>query len=66
MSFTKWMMMLVAVALTSAGCKSEVSTTKDSVKIEAEVPKVEVNKTPDLDPRTDDDVDVKTPNTSNP
>jgi hypothetical protein len=47
------------------GCRAEVKPTKDSTKIEVEVPKVEVKKTPDLDPRTDDDVDVKTPSTSN-
>jgi hypothetical protein len=39
-----------------------VETTDDSVKMEAEVPKVEIGEeTPDLDPRTDDDVDVDTP-----
>jgi hypothetical protein len=43
------------------GCRAEVKSTPDSNKIEVEVPKVEVNKTPDLDPKTDDDVDVKTP-----
>jgi hypothetical protein len=44
------------------GCTGNVETTDDSVKIEAEVPKVEVgDETPDLDPRTDDDVDIDTP-----
>jgi hypothetical protein len=50
-----------AVALT-AGCSAKVETTDDSVKLEAELPKVEVGeKTPDLDPSTDDDVDIDTP-----
>jgi hypothetical protein len=45
-----------------SGCKAEVSQTDDSTKLEVEGPKVEVGeKTPDLDPRTDDDVDVNTP-----
>lgn len=44
------------------GCRAEVKSTPNSNKIEVEVPKVEVNKTPDLNPQTDDDVDVKTPN----
>jgi hypothetical protein len=44
------------------GCTGNVETTDDSTKIEAEVPKVEVgDETPDLDPRTDDDVDIDTP-----
>jgi hypothetical protein len=52
----------VAFAVCSAGCTSDVKTTDDSIKVEAEVPKVEVGEeTPDLDPRTDDDVDVDTP-----
>jgi hypothetical protein len=45
-----------------AGCTGDVETTDDSIKTEIETPKVEVgDKTPDLDPRTDDDVDVDTP-----
>jgi hypothetical protein len=56
-----------AISLTMAlaalgGCKAEVSQTDDSTKVEVEGPKVEVGeKTPDLDPRTDHDVDVDTP-----
>lgn len=50
-----------ALALT-AGCSAKVESTDDSVKLEAELPKVEVGeKAPDLDPRTDDDVDIDTP-----
>jgi hypothetical protein len=54
---------LVSTALAvMGGCKAEVSQTDDSTKLEVEGPKVEVGeKTPDLDPRTDDDVDVDTP-----
>lgn len=48
-------------ALLANGCRAKVEPTADSVKIEAEVPKIEIKKTPDLDPRTDDDVDIKTP-----
>lgn len=51
----------LAVALVAAGCTGSATTTEDSTKLEVELPKVEVNETPDLDPRTDDDVDVKTP-----
>jgi hypothetical protein len=44
------------------GCTSKVETTEDSTKVEAEVPKVEVGEQPvDLDPSTDDDLDVDTP-----
>ena len=54
---------LLSMALAAiSGCKAEVSQTDDSTKLEVEGPKVEVGeKTPDLDPRTDDDVDVNTP-----
>lgn len=49
-------------AITALGCSGDVQTTDDSVKLEAEIPKVEIGeKTPDLDPGTDDDVDVDTP-----
>jgi hypothetical protein len=52
---------LLLISSSLLGCRAEVKSTPDSNKIEVEVPKVEVNKTPDLDPKTDDDVDVKTP-----
>jgi hypothetical protein len=46
----------------SAGCMADVSETPDSTKVEVETPKVEVGEAPvDLDPRTDDDVDIDTP-----
>jgi hypothetical protein len=45
---------------TAISCTGNVETTDDSTKIE--VPKVEVgDEAPDLDPRTDDDVDIDTP-----
>lgn len=50
---------LLAVA---AGCTGDVKTTDDSIKLETEIPKVEVGpETPDLNPKTDDDVDIDTP-----
>ena len=53
---------LIAVLLaTSPGCNAKVESGTDSVKVEAELPKIEVNKMPDLNPKTDDDVDIKTP-----
>jgi len=53
---------LLALTFTTLGCTADVDTTEDSIKVEAEFPKVEVgDKVPDLDPTTDDDVDVDTP-----
>lgn len=50
------------LAAMSAGCTADVSETPDSTKIEVETPKVEVGEASvDLDPRTDDDVDIDTP-----
>ena len=50
------------LVLVAMGCSGDVSTTDDSTKIEVETPKVEVgDKAPDLDPTTDDDVDIDTP-----
>ena len=52
----------VPIALLALGCTAEIKPTDDSIKLEAELPKVEVgDKLPDLDPRTDDDVDIDTP-----
>jgi hypothetical protein len=46
----------------SAGCTADVSETPDSTKIEVEAPKVDVGDAPvDLDPATDDDIDIDTP-----
>ena len=48
--------------LLALGCTGNVETTDDSIKMEAEVPKVEIgDEAPDLDPSTDDDVDIDTP-----
>jgi len=56
---------LLLVVAVATGCSADVQTTGDSVKLEAEVPKIEMKGTPDLDPRTDHDVDVKTPQPAN-
>jgi hypothetical protein len=54
--------LVIVLSTTSLpGCRGDVKKTEDSVKVEAELPKVEVKKTPDLDPKTDDDVDIKIP-----
>ena len=46
----------------AVGCTADVKETDDSTKIEVETPKVEIGDAPvDLDPRTDDDIDVDTP-----
>jgi hypothetical protein len=55
---------LVSVMLLAAawGCRTKVETTEDSTRVEAEGPKVELGDKPvDLDPSTDEDVDVDTP-----
>jgi hypothetical protein len=53
---------LLVVFGMAAGCRGNVETTEDSTKVEVEAPKVEIGDQPvDLDPRTDDDVDVDTP-----
>ena len=53
---------ILALSLAAGGCNAKVDTTDDAVSVEAEGPKVEVGERPvDLDPRTDDDVDVDTP-----
>jgi hypothetical protein len=54
---------LVAAALLIApGCAGEVTTTDDSTKLEVEGPKLETGEgETDLDPSTDDDVDIDTP-----
>ncbi len=54
--------LILAAALT--GCAADVQTTDDSTKLELEVPKVEMKGTPDFDPSTDHDVEIKTPQTS--
>jgi hypothetical protein len=62
MRYATMAMFPLALALATAGCRADVKTTDDSTKVEVEMPKVEVgDKAPDLDPRTDDDIDVDTP-----
>jgi hypothetical protein len=52
----------LAIACSALGCSAKVETTEDSTKVEAEGPKLEVGDAPvDLDPSTDDDLDVDTP-----
>ena len=54
--------LLLLSALMTAGCTADVETTDDSTRVQTDLPKVEVGeRTPDLDPRTDDDIDVDTP-----
>jgi hypothetical protein len=51
-----------AALLFAAGCAGDVSTTDDSTKMEVEGPKLETGDAEtDLDPSTDDDVDIDTP-----
>jgi hypothetical protein len=54
--------LLLLSVLVSAGCTGDVETTDDSTRVQTDLPKVEVGEgRPDLDPRTDDDIDVDTP-----
>jgi hypothetical protein len=54
--------LLLLLATTIAGCSGSVETTDDSTRVETDLPKVEVgDQKPDLDLRTDDDIDVDTP-----
>ena len=50
------------MAMSAIGCTGNVKSTTDSTKVEVEVPKIEVGpQKVDMDPRTDGDIDVKTP-----
>lgn len=50
------------LAAFTIGCSADVTPTDDSIKVEAELPKIEVGeKSPDLNPQTDADIDVDTP-----
>jgi hypothetical protein len=54
--------MLALLAVTNLGCRADVETTEDSTKLELEGPRVETGSRPlDLNPATDDDLDVDTP-----
>jgi hypothetical protein len=62
MRFSSAGFVLSAIALGAIGCTADVERTDDSVRFEAEVPKIEVGEQdPDLDPATDEDIDVDTP-----
>jgi hypothetical protein len=62
MKFRSCSVLSVALAFAAVGCSSKVETTEDSTRVEAEGPKVEIGDKPvDLDPSTDDDIDVDTP-----
>jgi len=55
-------MILALGMLCMAGCEARVDTTDDSSRIELEGPKVERgDEDIDLDPTTDDDIDIDTP-----
>jgi hypothetical protein len=52
----------VAIIAAISGCTADVETTEDGTKIEIEAPQVEVGDEPvNLDPRTDEDIDIDTP-----
>ena len=58
------LLLAVTMAVASIGCAADVETTDDSTKMEVEGPKVEIGDARvDLDPRTDDDVDIDMPAT---
>ncbi|QEG38450.1 hypothetical protein [Roseimaritima ulvae] len=54
-----------SLMLTSAailGCDGEAGVTEDSTRLEVEMPRVDVGDEPlDMNPATDDDVDIDTP-----
>ena len=53
---------LVLGSILMSGCTADVQTTDDSHRVTVETPKVETSgQKPDLDPTTDDDVDIDTP-----
>jgi hypothetical protein len=62
MNLRAWSGSLLLTGFLLTGCTAEVQPTDDSERISVEVPKVEVGDEPvDLDPATDDDIDVDTP-----
>ncbi len=55
-------LLAILVVCSAVGCSSKVETTEDSTKVEVEGPKLEVGDKPvDMDPSTDEDIDVDTP-----
>ncbi len=62
MKYVKICLASLAIVGSTLGCSAKVETTDDSTKVEAEGPKLEIGEEPvDLDPSTDDDVDIDTP-----
>ncbi len=62
MNYLTGLMVLGSLCLFATGCEGDIESTEDSTKIELEVPKVDLGNEPiDLDPTTDDDVDIDTP-----
>lgn len=52
----------IGISVATFGCSGEVSTTDDSTRVQLEGPKVETGDKPlDLNPKTDDDLDIDTP-----
>ena len=52
----------LGLAISMLGCTAKVEPTEDSTRVEVEVPKLEIGEQPaDLDPATDEDVDIDTP-----
>jgi hypothetical protein len=52
----------LALCLLVCGCTADVQTTDDATRVTVETPKVETSgQQPDLNPATDDDVDIDTP-----
>ena len=53
---------LLAALSVFCGCSADVETTGDSTRVEVEGPELEVGDKPaDLDPSSDEDIDVDTP-----
>lgn len=62
MAIIRNLLVVTGLSCILIGCSSSVETTDDSTKIEVEVPKLELGDQPvDMDPSTDEDVDVDTP-----
>jgi hypothetical protein len=54
--------LLLAAAAALVGCTGDAKETDDSVHLETDLPKVEIGEGDvDLNPKTDDDVDIDTP-----
>jgi hypothetical protein len=59
---SKLLAVFAALCLAAVGCRADVETTPGSTKVEIEGPRVTTGDRPvDLNPATDDDLDVDTP-----